>query len=83
MLDSKQDISNILDDESKTLFTKNIEMSRPELSNQIDTQHNELEYTKRETEIEEPTKKQSSLVVIFSAWNTMIGAAVTTLPWAY
>ena len=22
-------------------------------------------------------------MVVFSAWNTMIGSAVTTLPWAY
>ena len=27
--------------------------------------------------------KQGSAVVVFSAWNTMIGSAVTTLPWAY
>ena len=35
------------------------------------------------TEKSPSEKKQGSIVVIFSAWNTMIGSAVTTLPWAY
>jgi hypothetical protein len=32
-----------------------------------------------------PTKdeKQSSIIVIFSCWKTMIGTAVTSLPWAF
>lgn len=29
------------------------------------------------------SKKQSSLVIIFSVWKTMIGTAVVSLPWAY
>lgn len=34
---------------------------------------------------EEAEKKgtQSSLVIIFSVWKTMIGTAVVSLPWAF
>jgi solute carrier family 38 (sodium-coupled neutral amino acid transporter), member 9 len=32
---------------------------------------------------EEQGKKQSSLVIIFSCWKTMIGSAVVSLPWAF
>ena len=28
-------------------------------------------------------EKQSSIVIIFSAWKTMVGTAVTSLPWAF
>ena len=28
-------------------------------------------------------EKQSSMVIIFSAWKTMVGASVTSLPWAF
>lgn len=30
-----------------------------------------------------PNKKQSSLVTIFSIWNTMVGSSLLTLPWAF
>ena len=30
-----------------------------------------------------PDKKQSSLVTIFSIWNTMVGSSLLTLPWAF
>ena len=28
-------------------------------------------------------EKQSSMVIIFSAWKTMVGTSVTSLPWAF
>ena len=31
----------------------------------------------------EPGQKQKSIVIIFSCWNTMIGTAVVSLPWAF
>ncbi len=30
-----------------------------------------------------PNRKQSSLVTIFSIWNTMVGSSLLTLPWAF
>ena len=30
-----------------------------------------------------PGEKQSSMVIIFSCWKTMIGTAVVSLPWAF
>lgn len=33
--------------------------------------------------VEDPGHKQSSMVIIFSVWKTMIGSAVVSLPWAY
>jgi len=31
----------------------------------------------------EEQKKSSSLVIVFSCWNTMVGSALTSLPWAF
>jgi len=30
-----------------------------------------------------PGQKQSSMIIIFSCWKTMIGSAVVSLPWAF
>ena len=30
-----------------------------------------------------PDQKQSSTVIIFSVWKTMLGSAVVSLPWAF
>lgn len=30
-----------------------------------------------------PDHKQGSLITIFSIWNTMVGASLLTLPWAF
>ena len=64
-------------------------MSKSEFHNSCEkdelteVQANLLGKEKTVIKLESPPKRQSSLVVIFSAWNTMIGSAVTTLPWAY
>ena len=35
-------------------------------------------------EIEDsPEEKNSSIIVIFSTWKTMVGTCVATLPWAF
>jgi len=31
----------------------------------------------------DPAAKHSSFVTIFSVWNAMVGAGLTTIPWAY
>ncbi|CAH8865655.1 unnamed protein product [Trichobilharzia szidati] len=40
------------------------------------------EYEKKEADEQKPEGKQSSIITIFSIWNTMMGTSILVMPWA-
>ena len=63
------------------------------LNNKVSEEIEELDsYTTMETPPKPPIKgeagapketKANSIFIIFATWNTMVGTALTTLPWAF